>query len=60
MNIQTIAQNLRNTIAGKEKYLAELRKKRDQTGVSSAVADFLEISINENKKILADVEECEE
>lgn len=60
MNIQTIKTNLKNTITGKEKYLAELRKKYDQTGVSSAVADFLEISINENKRILQDVEALED
>ena len=58
MNIQTVAANLRNTIKGKEKYLAELRKKYDQTGVSSAVAEFLEINIDELNRILKDVESC--
>ncbi len=58
MNIQTVAENLRNTIKGKEKYLAELRKKYDQTGVSSAVAEFLEINIDELRRILQDVESC--
>jgi len=58
MNIQTVASNLRNTIKGKEKYLAELRKKYDQTGVSSAVAEFLEINIDELRRILQDVEQC--
>jgi hypothetical protein len=59
MNIHTVAQNLRNTIAGKEKYLAELRKKGyDQTGVATTVAEFLEININELKVILFDVEKC--
>ena len=59
MNIHTVADNLRNTIAGKEKYLAELRKKGyDQTGVATTVAEFLEININELKVILFDVEKC--
>ncbi len=59
MNIQTVAENLRNTIAGKEKYLADLRKKgHDQTGVATTVAEFLEININELKVILFDVEKC--
>jgi hypothetical protein len=59
MNIYTVRDNLRNTIAGKEKYLAELRKKGyDQTGVATAVAEFLEININELKVILFDVEQC--
>lgn len=59
MNIYTVRDNLKNTIAGKEKYLAELRKKGyDQTGVSTTVAEFLEININELKVILFDVEKC--
>lgn len=58
MNIQTVAQNLRNTISGKEKYLAELRKKHSQTGVSAAVASYVEINIDELKRILQDVEVC--
>lgn len=59
MNIYTVRDNLRNTIAGKEKYLAELRKKgHDQTGVATTVAEFLEININELKVILFDVEQC--
>jgi hypothetical protein len=59
MNIYTVRDNLKNTIAGKEKYLAELRKKGyDQTGVATTVAEFLEININELKVILFDVEKC--
>ena len=58
MNISTVAQNLRNTIAGKEKYLAELRKKHSQLGVSAAVASYVEINIDELKRILQDVEVC--
>jgi hypothetical protein len=59
MNIYTVRDNLKNTIVGKEKYLAELRKKGyDQTGVATTVAEFLEININELKVILFDVEKC--
>jgi len=58
MNIQEVADNLRLTIAGKEKYLAQLRKTYDQTGVRSAVAAYVELNINELKLILADVEQC--
>ena len=65
MNIQTVAQNLRNTIEGKEKYLAECKDALDKgitsTGVHIAVdttREFLEININELKRILKDVEQC--
>jgi hypothetical protein len=59
MNIYTVRDNLKTTIAGKEKYLADLRKKGyDQTGVATVVAEFLEVNINELKVILFDVEKC--
>ena len=65
MNIQTVAENLRNTIAGKEKYLAECKDALDKgitsTGVHIAVdttREFLEINIDELKRILQDVEQC--
>jgi hypothetical protein len=65
MNIQTVAENLRNTISGKEKYLAEckdaLEKGITSTGVHIAVdttREFLEINIGELKRILQDVEQC--
>ena len=65
MNIQTVADNLRNTIAGKEKYLAECKDALDKgiasTGVHIAVdttREFLEINIGELRRILADVEVC--
>jgi hypothetical protein len=65
MNIQTVAQNLRNTIAGKEKMLATLQQRVsiertpiDQTAFV-AVINFLEINIDELKRILQDVEQCE-
>ena len=65
MNIHTVAQNLKNTIAGKEKYLAEIQKERTFVGLRDgedialrATAQFLEININELKVILFDVEKC--
>lgn len=63
MNIQTVAQNLRNTIAGKEDYAQEL-------AVYARVAEFpedraydgmvmmLAVNIAELKRILQDVEQC--
>ena len=66
MSIQTVAENLRNTIAGKEEVL-ELYKDKlskpfapdDVTRfVIKATVEFLEINIDELKRILADVEQC--
>jgi len=56
MNIQTIADNLRNTIAGKELLLA--RYKAGNDAIAWAVGDMLEINIDELKRILVDVELC--
>jgi hypothetical protein len=65
MNIQTVADNLRATIAGKEQMLAEckdaLAKGLTSNGVHIAVdttREFLEINIDELKRILQDVEQC--
>jgi hypothetical protein len=64
MNIYTVAENLRNTIAGKEAYLTRLGNTRNMdTGAAMAVEatrNMLEININELKRILADVEQCVE
>jgi len=63
MNIQTVAENLRNTIEGKEKHLAEMKENYllpTMTGsmALSTAIKFLAINIDELKKILADVEQC--
>ena len=63
MNIHTVAENLRRTIAGKEAYLQVMVEKSDlavypQNKVYAAVADFLVINIDELKVILFDVEKC--
>lgn len=55
MNIYTVAQNLRNTIAGKEELLSNLTSRRIPP---EATIKFLEINIDELKRILADVEKC--
>lgn len=71
MNIQTVAQNLRNTISGKEQMLAEYRSALALShlgptpiaGAELAVVatiEFLEINIAELKRVLQDVEKCVE
>ena len=63
MNIQTVAENLRNTIAGKEKMLAdyqEVRKlaSRGEDMALYATVSFLKVNIAELKRILQDLEQC--
>lgn len=64
MNIQTVATNLRNTIAGKEAMLASVQEKAKlklgniDAYVTGATIGFLEINIDELKRILQDVEVC--
>lgn len=62
MNIQTVAENLRNTIASEEYMLQELQgMKFNDIGknlANGATIKFLEINIGELKRILADVEMC--
>ena len=63
MNIQTVAANLRNTIAGKELTVQSYQKSlgladRDEHIAISTMIKFLEINIDELRKILADVEAC--
>jgi hypothetical protein len=55
MNIQTVATNLRVTITGKEELLADLKGRRIPPEVS---IHYLEINIDELKRILQDVEQC--
>ena len=65
MNIQTVANNLRNTIAGKEAYVQEIAVKAqfaeyplDQ--VYDGMVMMLAVNIAELKRILKDVEQCQE
>lgn len=55
MNIQTVAENLRNTIKGKEALLTSLKGRRIPPEVT---IHFLEVNIDELKRILVDVESC--
>jgi hypothetical protein len=67
MNIQTIRDNLIETIEGKEQYLAQLSNPHDpydefksEGGVMArrATIEFLKVNIDELKKILKDVTIC--
>jgi hypothetical protein len=66
MNIYTVRDNLKNTIAGKEALLEEYKKAsliavRNDTPdrvTIGAMAGFLSINIDELKRILQDVEQC--
>lgn len=62
MNIQTVADNLRATITGKEKHLVGLCNYRGinegAAMYSEGIRAILEININELKRILQDVEQC--
>lgn len=63
MNIQTVANNLRATIAGKEEMLEKLNKGRMYMTMAESLAgdatiEFLEINIAELRRILQDVEQC--
>ncbi len=66
MNIYTVRDNLRNTIAGKEALLEEYKKASliavlndtpDRVTIG-AMAGFLSTNIDELKRILQDVEQC--
>ncbi len=63
MNIQTVASNLRNTIAGKEFLLSKMQNGTESMdpvdrSVSKATQSFLKVNIDELKRILQDVEQC--
>jgi hypothetical protein len=60
MNIQTVAENLRNTIAGKEMLLETYKNPSVLTKpIRETMAHMLEINIDELKRILQDIEQCE-
>ncbi len=67
MNIQTVAENLRRTIAGKQNMLLAVQQERTFIGLREGedlalktTAQFLEINIDELQKILDHVEACRE
>ena len=63
MNIQTVAPNLRNTIAGKVKHEVELEyalslaTSGERMALTATLA-YLQVNIGELKRILQDVEQC--
>jgi hypothetical protein len=63
MNIQTVAENLRNTIAGKVKHEAELEyaltlATMGERMALTATLAYLQVNIGELRRILQDVEKC--
>lgn len=71
MNIHTVINNLNNTIAGKEELLAQQRSALALAHLGPtlpagaelacvATIQFLEINIDELKRIVADIEQCVE
>ena len=60
MNIQTVATNLRVTIAGKEQKLTEWKSVKATLDpvMFQTLVPMLEINIDELKRILQDVEQC--
>lgn len=67
MKIQTVAENLRNTIVSKEAYLVEVRKMLNDHGKYLTVREkelqmqtesYLVVNIDELRRILQDVEQC--
>lgn len=59
MNIETVAQNLRKTIAGKEMLLETYKNPSVLTKpIRETMTHMLEINIDELKRILQDVEQC--
>ena len=61
MNIRTVAENLRNTIAGKEKMLATYKDPNlfaCHRLIKEVMIQYLEDNIDELRRILQDVEQC--
>ena len=61
MNIYTVRDNLKNTIAGKERLLATYNDPSfsgTHRLVKEAMVEYLTLNIDELKRILADVEVC--
>ena len=63
MNIQTVAENLKNTIAGKEQLLTKWQEfhpvESSDRSHKATMVGMLELNIGELKRILQDVEQCE-
>jgi len=63
MNIQTVADNLRKTIASKEQLLTKWQEfhpvESSDRSHKATMVRMLEINIDELRRILEDVEQCE-
>jgi hypothetical protein len=60
MNIQTVADNLRNTIAGKEQLLKRYQSLPQVDVEGLVICQMLTVNIGELKRILQDVEQCKD
>lgn len=65
MNIQTVAENLKRTIASKVKHQVELEYALTLATTGERMAliatlEYLKVNIDELKRILQDVEQCEQ
>lgn len=63
MNLQTVINNLRNTIADKERLYQSYCSDKDYASMAevfviNAKLEFIQINIDELKRILQDVEQC--
>lgn len=58
MNIQTVAQNLKNTIAEQEAYQEELAIAAQTAEFSETIAIDAMVNIAKLNRILQDVEQC--
>ena len=63
MNIETVAENLRDIIAGKELLVAHYRKVATNQGnaldnINTAFAGFVQDNVDELRRVLKDVEQC--
>ena len=60
MNIQIVAENLKNTIAGKEQMLLTVQQERTfvEDIALRTTAQILTMNIDELKRVLQDVEQC--
>ena len=58
MNIYTVRDNLRNTIAGKEAFAEKLREEVNPSANTKYLLGFLAVNLMELRGILKDVEAC--
>ena len=59
MNIQTVAENLKNTIAGKEAFAEKLREEVNPSNHTKVLLGFLAVNLQELRAILDNLVKCE-